>query len=262
VSRADLFLTFHAAHAELTFNRPAKRNALNLDMWEGIPRILREAMANPQVRALVLNGAGGVFSAGADIAEFETTYGTAEAALANHRLMQAAMAALEDFPLPTIAMIEGPCVGGGCGLALCCDLRFAAPSARFGITPAKLGLVYGVGDTRRLVQAVGLSAAKDILFSGRLMDAIEAKALGLVDRVIPQDALESETLDYVETLAGASSFSARSTKAIMGRLREGAVIDDEASRALFASAFAGEDFKEGFAAFQEKRPPDFRKAKP
>lgn len=253
----EIHLARQGAAVFLTLNRPAKKNALTLAMWDAIPRLLAEAAEMKGVRALVVRGAGGVFAAGADIAEFETTYATAEAALQNHVRIQAAMTALEQFPLPTLAMIEGACVGGGCGLALCCDLRFAASTARFGITPAKLGLVYGVADTRRLVQAVGLSAAKDILFSGRLMDAAEAHRLGLIDRVALPEALAGETGAYIETLAQASSFSARATKTILTRLREGQTEDDEASRALFASAFSGADFQEGFTAFQQKRSPRF-----
>ncbi len=253
----DIHLTKAGAVIFLTLNRPAKKNALTLAMWDAIPELLAQAVQMQGARALVVRGEGGVFAAGADIAEFETTYATAEAALANHMRIQAAMTALESFPLPTLAMIEGACVGGGCGLALCCDLRFAASTARFGITPAKLGLVYGVGDTRRLVQAVGLSAAKDILFSGRLMDAAEAHRLGLVDRVVSAEALAGETQAYVDALAHASSFSAKATKAIVARLREGQTEDDDASRALFASAFSGGDFQEGFAAFQQKRSPRF-----
>jgi len=256
-ANGDIHLTRHGAAAFLTLNRPTKRNALSLAMWDAIPGLLTEAAKSPGVRALVVRGEGGVFAAGADIAEFEAVYATPDAAMDNHRRMQAALAALESFPLPSIAMIEGACVGGGCGLALCCDLRFASASARFGITPAKLGLAYGIADTRRLVQAVGLSAAKDILFSGRLMDAAEAQRLQLVDRVFSEEALEGETSAYIDALARASSFSAKATKAVLARLQGGQSEDDDWSRALFASAFSGADFKEGFEAFRQKRSPRF-----
>ncbi len=254
---APIYVTPRGRAAVLVLNRPDKKNALNLAMWDAIPALLKRALDMEGVRALIVAGAGRAFSAGADIAEFETTYATPEAAMANQTRMQAAMSALEDFPLPTIAMIDGVCIGGGCGLALCCDLRFAASHARFGITPAKLGLVYGIADTRRLVQAVGLSAAKDILFSGRLIASDEAKALRLVDRVVAEELLVDETSAYVDGLGAASSFSARATKQVLVRLRAGATMDDDDSRVLFASAFDGADFREGFSAFQAKRQPRF-----
>ncbi|MFZ4121940.1 MAG: enoyl-CoA hydratase/isomerase family protein [Caulobacterales bacterium] len=253
----DIYIEAHKDHARLVLNRPAKKNAITLAMWDAIPQLLEEALEMCGVRALVVTGNGRAFAAGADIAEFETVYATPQAAMANQARMQTAMNALENFPLPTLAMIEGACVGGGCGLALSCDLRFAADDARFGITPAKLGLVYGIADTRRLVQAVGLSAAKDILFSGRLLDAQEAQRLRLIDHICAPQDLGDHVAAYIAGLARASSFSARATKQILAQLRDGTVYDNDQSRALFASAFSGSDFREGFAAFTQKRAPNF-----
>lgn len=254
---ADIFLRRAGRRAELVFNRPAKRNAITLAMWRAIPGLVAEADADPQVRLLVVRGAGDHFAAGADIAEFETTYATREAALANQAVMARAMAALETFSKPSIAAIRGACVGGGCAVALCCDLRLAASDARFGVTPAKLGLAYGVSDTRRLVQAVGVSAAKRILFTGALIDAAEAHRLHLIDaRHAPEaldvavDALESE-------LVAASGFTARAVKTSVALLGAGLTDDNDDSRALFADAFEGEDFREGSKAFLEKRTPTF-----
>ncbi len=253
----DVYLRRDGARAELVLNRPDKRNALNLAMWAAIPGLLREIENDPAIRLLVVRGAGDNFAAGADIAEFETVYATAEAALTNQVTMAATMTALEDFPKPTLALIRGACVGGACGVALCCDLRFAAADARLGITPAKLGLVYGVADTRRLVQAIGVSAAKDMLFTGRLHDAHAALRIGLVDRVTAPAALDEEVQAFAQDLAAASSFTARATKQTFRMLRAGAANDTDDSRALFASAFDGADFREGLAAFVQKRRPDF-----
>lgn len=253
----DIELRLEGPVAHLVLNRPEKRNALTLAMWDAIPGLLADAKAHKAARVLVLRGAGGVFAAGADIAEFETTYGSREAALANHQRIQAAMSAMEDFPLPTIAAIEGACVGGGCGLALSCDLRLADPRARFGITPGKLGLAYGVADTRRLVQAVGLSKAKDILFTGRLLDSAEALRIGLIDRLAEPDQVNAALQALIDELLAASRFSAQATKTILRMLRDGETQDTAESRALFAASFEGEDFKEGFAAFMEKRKPNF-----
>ena len=255
---SDIRLDLVGRRAELVLNRPDKRNALNLAMWAAIPGLLAGIVEDAAVRLLVVRGAGDAFSAGADIAEFETAYGSRDAMQANQDIMNAAMDALEAFPKPTVALIRGPCVGGACGLALCCDLRFAAADGRLGITPAKLGLVYGVANTRRLVQAVGISAAKDMLFTARLHDAEAALRLGLVDRIAPPDALEAALAQFESELAAASSFTARATKEIFRMLREGARDDTAESRVLFNSAFDGADFREGFAAFVAKRRPDFQ----
>lgn len=257
VVKSDIALRMRGRVAELVLDRPEKRNAITMAMWSAMPGLLAEAAADPAVRVLVVRGAGAAFAAGADIAEFETTYATRDAALANQETMAKAMTALERFALPTIAAIRGACVGGGCGLALACDLRIADSTARVGITPAKLGLVYGVGDTRRLVEAVGFSAAKSLLFTGRILDAAEAQAIGLLDRVVDAQSLDAAVAEMAETIAGASSFTARATKAIIARLREGVREDDAESRALFADAFEGADFQEGRTAFLQKRTPRF-----
>jgi enoyl-CoA hydratase/carnithine racemase len=254
---SDILLAIHGARATLTLNRPDKKNALTLAMWDALPGLVAQAAAAPGVRLIVLTGAGGAFAAGADIAEFETVFADRASALDNHRRIQAAMSAVEDCPIPTLAMIEGACVGGGCGLALACDLRYAASTARFGITPGKLGLAYGVADTRRLVAAVGLSAAKDILFSGRLIDASRALEIGLIDTCVAPEALAGAADTLASDIAAASAFTAATTKQILRRIGAGQRDDDDASRALFADAFEGPDFREGRAAFLEKRKPNF-----
>lgn len=253
----DIFLRRFGRRAELVLNRPAKRNAITLAMWAAIPDLLAQAQADPEVRLLVVRGAGDHFAAGADIAEFETVYATREAALDNQATMARAMTALETFEKPTIAAVRGACVGGGCALALCCDLRLSASNARFGVTPAKLGLAYGVSDTRRLVEAVGISAAKRILFTGALIDADEALRLKLIDASHAPDALDSAVDTLEAELLAASGFSARAVKATIAQLRAGVTDDDAVSRARFADAFGGDDFREGSRAFLDKRAPKF-----
>lgn len=252
---APIRIVREGALARLVLDRPDKRNALDLSMWGAIAPALAPLAEDARVRLLVIEGAGAHFAAGADIAEFDAAYRTRDDAIANHKLMMTAMAAIEDFPAPTVAAIRGACVGGGLGLALCADLRFAQEGARFGVTPAKLGLSYGLADTRRLVTAVGTSAAKDILFTGRLMEATEAKAIGLIDRLGPD---VSALLDaFTAELAAASGASARAIKQVFRMLRDGATEDGDASRALFADAFSGADFREGMTAFLDKRTPKF-----
>lgn len=253
----DILLNSGGGFAEIVLNRPAKKNAMTMEMWRRVPELAAQALTHPGLRLLIVKGAGGAFSGGADIAEFPHLYATREAAMANQSVIQAAMRAIEDFPLPTLAAIEGPCYGGGCGLALACDLRFAAKDASFAITPAKLGLVYGLDDTRRLAAAVGLPRAKDILFTGRRMEPGEALRIGLIDAVHDTGHLDGAVRAFAASLSAASSYSAQGTKAILRRMAEGQVHDDDATRAMFGDAFSGADFREGFAAFMERRPPRF-----
>lgn len=244
-------------HAILCLNRPDKRNALNLDMWQRMTALLNEAADDPSVRLLVVTGAGNTFAAGADIEEMEAVFNDPATASAIAEVTYTAQKTLHAFPKPTVAMIRGACVGGGCGIALCCDLRFADTSAKLGITPGKLGLVYSLADTKRLIEAVGSSTAKDILYTGRIIDAVEAKALGLVNRLTEPDALANEVDDFIAMVCGASQFSAQSTKKIVHMILDGASDDTPETRDLFVKAFSGADFKEGFTAFTEKRKPDF-----
>lgn len=241
----------------LLLNRPAKKNALSLEMWRLIPRLLAAAADDPACKVLIVQGAGGSFAAGADISEFESAYATRESTADYAAAIAAAMDGLAGFAKPTIALIQGACVGGGLGLALACDLRFAAADARLGITPGKLGLVYPLGDTRRLVQAVGPSAAKDLLFTGRLLGAEEAKAMGLLDRVLPAGEVEAATLAYAGDICAASQWSARATKRMIARVLAGQTADCAATQAEFLDAVEGPDFQEGRRAFVEKRKPAF-----
>jgi enoyl-CoA hydratase/carnithine racemase len=239
--------------ARLTLNRPAKRNALNKAMWRDLPGIL----AGVRVKVLVVSGAGEHFAAGADISEFESVYATRASTEAYFGEVAAAMTALATYPRPTLARIDGACVGGGLGLALCCDLRIASDRARFGITPGKLGLAYSLEDTRRLVETVGPSRAKDILYTGRILDAAEALAIGLVEAVVPAGELDAAVDEKVQAIAAASAWSAETAKATIGRILAGQVADDVETSRWMADAVELPDFQEGRAAFLEKRAPNF-----
>lgn len=255
---APLLLAREGEIARLILNRPGKHNAITLEMWRSLPRLAAEIEADSGIKAVIVTGAGGkAFSSGADIGEFATVYATPESSRAYNDAVRAGFHAVERLSKPTVAMVQGICVGGGCGLALNCDLRFAAEGARFGITPAKLGLVYSFADTKRLVDTVGPARAKDILFSGRLVDAEEALRIGLIDRLVPADRLEIETLDYVAGLTQLSQYTIRATKRIVQEMVDGADTETVAARILFDDSFAGEDFREGYAAFLAKRKPDF-----
>lgn len=241
--------------ARLTLSAPATRNAMTRAMWQELPDALAAIAETPETRVLILTGAGGAFSAGADIGEFETVYASPESAAAYNALVRTALATLHDLPLPVLAWIEGPCVGGGVGLALACDLRFAAETAVFAITPSRLGIAYSPEDTAMLVAVVGVAAAKDLLYSGRRITTTEAHTLGLIDRVTASDALDQTVTDYAEKLAAASPAALRHTKRTIAALATGR--SDPDLHTQFAALFSGPDFAEGRRAFLERRNPRF-----
>ena len=242
--------------ATLTINRPDRLNAMTFAMFSRLPGLLAEAAAVDGIRVLVLRGAGRKsFSAGADISEFETARTTPQQAAAYDGAVLAAEEALATFPAPTIAAIHGHCYGGGCALALACDLRFASSGARFAITAAKLGIVYPLRATKRLVDAVGPSRAKFILMSGVDLDAARAAAIGLVDEV--DDDVDAAVRDFAAILAARSGVTQRAVKETVARILDGVTADDDAHAALRDAALASPDYAEGVRAFLERRPPKF-----
>jgi enoyl-CoA hydratase/carnithine racemase len=254
----DLVLERSGAVATLVLNRPDSHNAVRLGMYEALPGLLSEVDEDHDVKVLVVRGAGQkAFASGADISEFREVRANAETARAYNERVAAAERALEGLSKPTIAMVHGYCIGGGCGLALACDLRFVDERASFGITPAKLGLVYSLDSTKRLVDVVGPSRAKWILMSGQRVDAERAHQIGLADEVVPTDDLEKLTYEFAELLCTRAQFSVRATKQIVTRILAGQTEDDEATRDLRNSSFDTDDYAEGVRAFLEKRPPTF-----
>lgn len=241
--------------ARLTLASPASRNAMSRAMWEAMPAICDRVAADPAIRVLILAGEGGTFCAGADIGEFEATYATPGSTAAYNALVRQAQARLRALEKPTVAAIAGACFGGGCGLALACDLRLAAQDARFAITPAKLGIAYSAADTRQLVAAVGEAVARDMLLTARTLDAPEALRVGLVGRLVPPPDLDAAAQATAEALATLSPASQAATKAILNALGDPPARPD--LDALFASLFDGPDFREGTRAFLAKRPPEF-----
>lgn len=242
--------------ARLLIDRPEKKNAFLQEMWAALPELVEAAMADDDVRVLILaSAAHGAFSAGADIGEFGAKARDREWGAANQAAIRASQHALARAPKPTIALVEGVCVGGGCGLAIACDLRVAAPSARFGITPAKLGIVYSLHDTKLLVDLVGPAQAKRVLFTADLIGAEEAHRIGLVDFLAENAETEADTL--AATIAERSPHSVMGTKLMVRRILGGQEDDSEETLAEFREAFSGADYAEGVAAFLEKRKADF-----
>ncbi|MCF8473866.1 MAG: enoyl-CoA hydratase/isomerase family protein [Emcibacter sp.] len=239
--------------AWLTLNRPDRKNALNITMWQTIPSLVQEAENDPNIHILILRSAvENIFCAGADISEFNRFINDREARDQNRLAIRNACLALEKFSKPSLAMIAGACVGGGCILALCCDIRFGDTASRYGITPSKLGLVYGLSDTRRLMDQVGPAATKDILFSGRIIDADKALRVGLINDIFPPQKLKQETLRYAEILLNNSAFSLREIKKIIARVQTGVRDDDNLSEDIFMDAFDGQDHKKGVDLFLNK----------
>jgi enoyl-CoA hydratase/carnithine racemase len=242
--------------AVLTIDRPEKRNAMTAAMWAALPQVLGPLAGDPGVRALVVTGSGDGFCAGADISDL---LGGADpddpmADVRRHNL--AAQAALRDFPKPTVAMVRGHCIGGGVEIAASCDLRFADPSAVFGVTPAKVGIVYPPSSTAALIDLVGPAMTKYLLFSGELIDASSALRAGLVDRVVPADELAGEVHRFADVLASRSALSQRATKEVVAALTAGG--DGEAVvGGWYRRTVAAGELAEGVSAFAERRPPRF-----
>ncbi len=241
----------------LILDRPEKRNAISRAMWQAIPGAVLRLGSDPSVRVVIVEGEGSHFAAGADIGEFDDVYGSRASASAYAADLARAMQALRGCATPSIAAIRGVCVGGGVALALSCDMRFADAAARFAITPAKLGIAYCFDDTRRLVEQIGASAARDLLCSGRMLAADEALRIRLIDRVCEAGALDEAVLAYARMLAGNSRASIAVARDYIERAVAGQRTEDAATLASYLDILEGEDFREGKAAFGEKRTPRF-----
>ena len=239
--------------AHLLIDRRDKRNAFNMAMWEVMPGLLDQVERNAEAKVLVIRSAeaGASFCAGADIKELLANKDDADWRSANQAAINRVQHKLARLDMPTVAFVEGDCIGGGCGLALACDLRIATDKARFGITPAKLGLVYPLHDVKLLTDLVGPGQAKRILFTGGLLDADEASRIGLIEMIA------DEPNGLIEALLAASPHSIRESKKFVRRVLDGQHEDDEETLRLFAEAFTGSDFLEGTTAFVEKRKPEF-----
>ncbi|MFZ1149052.1 MAG: enoyl-CoA hydratase [Xanthobacteraceae bacterium] len=243
----------------LTFNNPERHNAVSLEMWEVTKSILDGFAADDDIRVVVLTGAGGkAFVSGADISKFASERATLEASRAYNVKSDAAYSSVADFPKPTIAMIKGYCIGGGVGLAVCCDLRICSDNSRFAVPAAKLGLGYGYSGLKRLVDIVGASFAKEIFYTARQFDAQEAQTMGLVNRVVPGGELEAYVKSITDMICANAPLTIKAVKFTVGEM-----LKDESKRNLARSVelveqcFASRDYTEGRTAFMEKRKPVF-----
>jgi enoyl-CoA hydratase len=255
---ACLELAREGAMATLRIRRPDKKNAFTTAMWRRLGAVCTElALPGESARLLRLEGEAGAFCAGADIAEMTTLLADGAALAENNRIVAAAQLALERLPLPTLAVIDGPCFGGGFGIAAACDFRLASTRASFAVTPSTLGLLYSVEDTRRLVRLLGDAHARRLLLRGERLDAATALAWGAVDAVVEPAALSALADEWSRGLAAASRTSMAGIKATLALVSHDPAADERRVREAFSAAFHGADFAEGAAAFLARRPPRF-----
>jgi enoyl-CoA hydratase/carnithine racemase len=243
----------------LIFNNPARHNAVSLDMWEAAEHYLKEFEEDKSIRVVVVTGAGDkAFVSGADISKFADERATKAASERYNAAVDRAYNAFSDFPKPTIAKIRGYCIGGGVGLALCCDMRICTEASIFAVPAAKLSIGYRFAPLKKLVDLVGPSFAKEIFFTARKFTAAEAQMMGLVNRVVPEGELESYVNDYARTIAENAPLSIDSVKFMVAQAFVGESERDLAKcEAMVQACFASNDFIEGRTAFMEKRKPRF-----
>ncbi len=244
----------------ITFNNPEKRNAMSLDMWEGLGSALIELRDDPDVRVVILVGAGDkAFVSGADISQFEKTRHNAEASEEYSRRSAAQRALLADYPKPTIACIRGFCLGGGMQVAMLADIRIAAEDSQFGIPAAKLGIAYGYDGLKHLVSLVGPSWARLMMYTGMRIGSAEAVRIGLVDRVIATGELWGETMEIARTISGNAPLAIKAAKITIAQvLKDPDDRDMDAIKQIGIDCMDSEDFREGRRAFMEKRKPQFK----
>src|SRR5450631_4893948 len=244
----------------ITFNNPEKRNAMSLDMWEGLGHALTELRDDADVHVVIMVGAGDkAFVSGADISQFEKTRHNAEASEEYSKKSAAQRALLADYPKPIIACIRGFCLGGGMQVAMSADIRIASDNSQFGIPAAKLGIAYGYDGLKHLVSLVGPSWARLIMYTGMRIVSEEGLRIGLVDRVVPDTELWDATMEIARTISGNAPLAIQAAKITIAQvLKDSGNRDMDAIKAIGTACMDSEDFREGRTAFMEKRKPQFK----
>jgi enoyl-CoA hydratase len=251
----DILYEFHDGVGRLIFNRPEARNALTFRMYERLAEILQHSESDPSLKVLILTGAGDkAFAAGTDISEFKA-FAAPEDALGYEARMDRILDALERSRVPTIAAIAGACTGGGAAIAACCDIRIGAQNARFGMPIGRtLGNCLSIANYVRLISLIGAARVKEIIFTGRLIDAGEAHGIGLLSEVLPDyTTLQTRASELARTVASQAPLTLRATKEALRRIKEH--ISPEEERDLILMCYMSRDFREGMDAFLNKRPP-------
>lgn len=258
----SLVVTADGGVVTVELRRPDKHNAISYAMWHALGRLMPLLAADDDVDVVVLRGTpGGPFSAGADIAEFTTLRSDPDGARRYGHAVEAGEQALIGFPKPTVALVEGFAIGGGTQLAVACDLRVCETGSRFGVTPAKLGIVYGLGSTARLVEVVGPAWARWILLTGELVDADTALRTGLVHEVVQPGEVEARAYALAATMASRARVSLLGGKQLVARAVAGRLEEDDEVLAAYERSWTSAEYAEGVAAFLAKRAPDFAAAR-
>jgi enoyl-CoA hydratase/carnithine racemase len=243
----------------LVFSNPERLNAVSYEMWQAIPGLMADFVADPDIRVVVLRGEGDkAFVSGADISQFEKKRGTKDAIAEYDQATYHANTAILSCPKPTVAMIQGYCVGGGLGIALCCDLRFAADNSRFAIPAGRLGLGYKYDGVKRLVDVVGPSYAREIFYTARQFNVDEALAMRLINRSFEVAELAKAIAELCERIGNNAPLTLRAVKLAVEASLTDSARDRAAVDAAVDACFASDDYKEGRRAFVEKRPPRFK----
>jgi enoyl-CoA hydratase len=243
--------------AYLTFNRPDARNAMTWAMYDALADACERVDADPRIRVFVLRGAGDAFVAGTDIRQF-TDFRSAADGIAYERKMEQVIDRLERVAVPTVAQVHGVAAGGGCIIALACDLRVCTPAARFGVPIARtLGNCLSAANYARLLELIGPARTKDMLFTGRFLEAAEAHSLGLITRLVDANAIDDAVREVAHTIAEHAPLTLRATKESVRRIVLHRRLDERDVRDLVDACYASDDFQEGVAAFLARRPPRF-----
>jgi enoyl-CoA hydratase len=244
----------------ITFNNPEKHNAVSIEMWDALEKILDEFRSSKYIRVIVLNGAGGKsFVSGADISKFDKERSSKEAVLSYNKRTQKVYELLETFPKPTIAMIDGYCIGGGLNLAVCCDIRICSEKSKFAMPAAKLSLGYPFSSIKRLFDVMGPGMAKHFMFTAEKISASEALACGLVQKLVSEENIETYVRDYALTISHNAPLTIKAMKQIgIEILKNPDERDLLLCEQLASACFDSEDYKEGRKAFMEKRKPNFK----
>jgi len=257
MSTASTHLAIDGVVASFTFNRPEARNALTWEMYDALVAACDRVDADHDIRVLVLKGAGQAFASGTDIAQFSTLT-TSDDALAYEKRLDAVIGRVEEVGVATIAQVEGVAAGGGCAIALACDLRVCTPHARFGVPVARtLGNCLSATNCSRILELIGPAHLKDIMFTGRLLDAAEAQRVGLVSRLAEPDAIDAAVAQLAGTIAANAPLTIRATKESVRRILRSRRIERDALDDLVVACYTSEDFRNAVVAFLAKQRPLF-----